>query len=111
MTRGRHINEGFLYHEIKLKNNNYLNHFWIIDFKQLISKHRRYLKGEGYSRYNIGLRSNLLKILIKPYSQFYFAYFVKRGYVDGLLGIGLSIFWAWYQTKAEIKLLEYQIKK
>ena len=33
-----------------------------------------------------------------------------RGYKDGFKGLILSLFWAWYETNAQINTLKYQRK-
>jgi hypothetical protein len=77
-------------------------------YRPLISKHRRYLKKEGAARYAQGQRTGVRRLLLVPLRAFRQAYIRQAGYRDGLLGLGLSIFWAWYQTAAELALRRHQ---
>lgn len=85
------------------------HHYWMRDFKGLYEKHKRYLQKEGLSRYKNGARTSIVKVLFIPLKQFYFSFFTKKGYKDGITGLLLSTFWSWYQTAASIKL--YKIQK
>jgi hypothetical protein len=71
------------------------------------AKHRRYLKKEGRDRFNMGSRTTLRKLIREPYYQFKFAFYTKRGFADGWVGLFLSLFWSWYQTRAQIALYRY----
>jgi hypothetical protein len=78
-------------------------------YGSLLEKHLRYLKNEGSSRYNNGLRTSLKKIFLEPLTQFRYSYVTCNGYKDGLIGLFLSFFWAWYQTSALISLYHHTI--
>lgn len=106
---GRKVLPGF--HEKEIHNPAYcVHHFWMRNFSMLLEKHRRYLKNEGKARINEGLRTNVFKIVISPFVHFYYSYVSKRGYSDKWTGLGLSIFWAWYQTAASLQLYKLQNK-
>lgn len=107
---GRHLKEGYKMLDIKFNGKNCIHHYWMQDWNKLIEKHKRYLKNEGWARYNIGERSKLSRVLFKPFNSFWFSFMRKKGYKDGLLGLSLSFFWAWYQTNAELTLLKFQKK-
>lgn len=94
-----------------LTNTNVVHHFWAQSVTQLVEKHKRYILKEGEARYSKGLRTNYFKICTCPFIHFYDCFFKKQGYKDGLLGFGLSLFWAWYQTSCEFNLLAYQKNK
>jgi len=79
-------------------------------YKQLVEKHKRYIKQEGKSRYENGMRIKLRSILKTPYKSFKFCFYIKKAYKDGLLGLFLSFFWMWYSVSAEISLYKYQKK-
>jgi hypothetical protein len=49
-----------------------------------------------------------MKILAEPFSSFYFAFIKTRGVKIGILGLRLSLFWSWYQTRALLALYRYQ---
>ena len=108
---GRKLKEGFKYLEIDFKLSNAVHHYWMQSYKKLFEKHFRYLKNEGEARYSIGLRTSVKKISMEPWRQFAYSYITKKGYIDGLTGLFLSVFWAWYQTFALISLYKLQRQK
>ena len=106
--RGRHLKEGYKSEIIKFKKDNFVHHYWMQNIKQLVSKHRRYLITEGVSRYNSGQKCNFGELITSPFREFYSSLIIKNGYKDGFIGIFLSLFWAWYETNAKLKLYTYQ---
>lgn len=105
--RGRHLKEGYEGLEIKEKDGNFVHHFWMQNIKQLVSKHQRYLIEEGKSRYNNGYRCTFIKLLKTPFKEFYCSFIQKKGFKDRATGLFLSLFWAWYETKAQFELYKY----
>lgn len=93
---------------IAYKGKNIDHHYWMINFSQLREKHLRYLKMEAESRNLMGFVASRKGILKRPFRAFYSCYFKMKGYKDGLYGLLLSFFWAWYDTCAEIRLYKYQ---
>jgi len=63
---------------------------------------------EGETRYNLGQKISFFSLLKEPFSSFYFAFIQTRGIKDGILGLRLSLFWSWYQTRASLALFRYQ---
>jgi glycosyltransferase involved in cell wall biosynthesis len=106
---GRHLNAGFRYEEIKFEKSNFIHHYWMQSYYKLFEKHLRYLNNEGTARYKIGLRTSLKTIIKEPIVQFRYSFFVRKGYRDGIVGLFLSFFWAWYQTSALISLYRHTI--
>lgn len=107
---GRELLANFNSITIEDKGDNCVHHFWMQNSFQLIKKHKRYLKKEGESRFKSGYRTSLKKIFTEPLRAFNFCFFTKKGYRDQLIGLYLSVFWAWYQTSALIELYKYQKK-
>ena len=107
---GRKIKQNYSTHEIKLSqsNDNVLHHYWMQGYTKLFEKHLRYLKNEGEALNQLGYRTSLKKIIQEPWRQFIFSFITKKGYADGLTGLFLSLFWAWYQTSALIRLFKIQ---
>lgn len=102
--RGRHLNQGYKQHIIKFEKDNFVQHFWMQNRKQLILKHKRYLLKEGESRYNSDQRCTFSQLLRTPLKEFYTSFWLKKGFKDGFIGVFLSLFWAWYETNAQLKL-------
>jgi glycosyltransferase involved in cell wall biosynthesis len=105
---GRKLKDEYEYMDIPMKCHNVIHHYWMQGYHKLLEKHLRYLKNEGEARYNSGLRTSLKQILKEPLKAFKISFFSKQGYKDGLLGFSLSVFWAWYQTSAQMALYRYQ---
>jgi hypothetical protein len=105
---GRIIKPGFNGGYITSRGDNLLNHYWAKSWNDLFNKHKRYLLKEGEARFNLGQRIFIMKILAVPFSSFYFAFIQTRGIKDGILGLRLSLFWSWYQTRASLALFRYQ---
>lgn len=107
---GRRNKFGFNTYYINDEGNGSLHHFWVDSLFGFISKHVRYLKKEGMNRFNLGQRTNFLKLVKIPIWQFYYAFIKCKGYKNFILGFLLSCFWALYQFVSELKLLLYQLK-
>jgi hypothetical protein len=105
---GRTLKSGYDYLRIEAGNGRVIHHYWMQGYRQLLAKHLRYLKNEGAARYGQGQRTNPFQLLIAPLRAFRYALVRRAGYRDGLLGLGLSLFWAWYQTAAEFALYQHQ---
>lgn len=107
---GRVLIDGYKNHSIKRDNQNVIHHFWMDSYKNLFKKHLRYLKTEGVTRFNKGHRTTINNVVLGSLKSFKYAFYHKKGYLDGFLGFFLSLFWVWYQTSAEISLLKHQQK-
>lgn len=105
---GRNLLEGFESVEIPSDGGAFIKHKWVNSWVELWNKHQRYLLSEGKDRYQNGQRSNLFEIILSPTRQFLVSFLKKKGYLDGILGFQLSLFWAYYQTAALVKLYKYQ---
>ena len=92
-------------------NKGLVHHYWMRSYHEFFAKHWRYLTKEGKARYERGERSSYLGILRSPWRSFYESFVTLKGYRDGLLGFFLSLFWAWYNTSALIRLKREQIKR
>ncbi|MEY4293058.1 MAG: hypothetical protein RIQ61_1456 [Bacteroidota bacterium] len=108
--RGRDIINGFESYKIKYSKHNYVEHYWMQSYKQLLEKHIRYIKKEGESRYNNGQRTSLKKITSIPFRAFKYSFISRKGYLDYFTGFFLSLFWAWYETMSNKSLYDYQRK-
>jgi hypothetical protein len=108
---GRILKDGYKSISVKHCDSVEIHHYWMRDFSSLFEKHLRYLVNEGKSRYVSGFRTNIVLVVIEPFKQFMYSFFYKKGYKDGLLGFSLSVFWAWYQTRALFALLLVQSNK
>jgi len=87
----------------------YITHFWADSLTVLFSKHRRYLKGEGASKYSSGERyPGAFRHFRSAVAAFYSSYIFFRGYKDGLNGFFLSLLWSWYTFGSLSALHRYE---
>lgn len=105
---GIRLRPGFRAFEIAATPDNVVLHYWADGWTALLEKHRRYLTVEGSGRHRHGQRTRWREIVATPIVSFYDSYVRNRGYRDGLVGIALSLFWAWYSTRALAELRLYQ---
>lgn len=89
------------------------HHLWMSSYSQLFEKHHRYLKKEGDARYARGERFSFKNLMVRTSKAFYYSFFYKKGYQDGLTGFALSLFWAYYNWRIQfsIRRIEKQQKQ
>lgn len=91
--------------EVDYTGDNAIAHYWAPGWRALVAKHWRYLHLEGPDRRAQGLVTGYRDILRTPGPAFRESYVRRRGYLDGLTGLLLSLLWAVYQTGAKVALL------
>lgn len=96
--RGRAISSKYVEISLPRHGQNTIHHYWMQSWKQLIAKHRVYLKHEGRSQNKVNVTWKA--IFLKPFREFYISLIMEKGYRDGIRGFALSFFWSWYQTAA-----------
>lgn len=102
------MKEGFGRIKIKFEGNNFSKHYWCNSWGQLLSKHNRYLKGEGKAQYNLGIRYSFRKQWYDTIIRFYYSFKTREGYKDGLTGFLLSFFAARYEFLKWRQLRKFQ---
>lgn len=107
---GRRLKEGYKSYHILNEGDNVLHHFWMDDIKSFVAKHKKYLKDEGFDRYNAGQRISLFGIGYNFFYQFIRCFFITKGYKDGLTGGFLSLFWTWYNTSSNLSLYLFTLR-
>jgi glycosyltransferase involved in cell wall biosynthesis len=105
---GRKLLNGYKNYTIPFNGTNVVHHFWMQSYKQLIEKHRRYLKNEGIARFKNGQGSSRKTVINEIPNSFIYSFKTKKGYLDGFKGIFLSLLWTWYQSMAQYKLYRHQ---
>ncbi|WP_187774797.1 glycosyltransferase [Pedobacter sp. BS3] len=88
------------------------HHYWMTSWHQLFEKHHRYNSKEAQKLFNTGETFSLKKQLLTTIKAFRSSYIITRGYKDGIIGLLLSIFWAYYNFMNwhELKKLQNQPK-
>jgi glycosyltransferase involved in cell wall biosynthesis len=80
-------------------------HYWATGFRELAERHRRYLELEPADRAAAGEVTGWRAVLSMPWRAFRESYLTRRGYLDGIAGLRLSLFWAVFRTRGELALL------
>lgn len=80
-------------------------HRWATGYRELLRRHRRYLRLEAGDRAAAGEITGWRNVLQTPWRSFRTSFVSKRGYRDGATGLGLSLFWAAFRTAGELALL------
>jgi glycosyltransferase involved in cell wall biosynthesis len=102
---GMQIRPGYHVRELPFSANSAIAHYWAGSYRELISRHRRYLRLEPVDRERAGEITGYRKVLQTPWQSFRESFVAKQGYRDGFRGLALSIFWAVFRTLGELGLL------
>jgi len=102
---GMRIKRGYRVVAMPFTHETAIVHRWAGGYRELLTRHRRYLALEPVDRAAAGEVTGLRKIGATPWRSFHDSYVVKRGYLDGVDGLLLSLFWSVFRTSAEIALL------
>lgn len=76
-----------------------LTHYNYRDGAQFAAKQRRYAAYEARILYESGVRPKPRNFILQPYRQFKWRFFELKGYRDGLHGLRLSLWMAWYEWR------------
>lgn len=90
---------------IPFAGDNAVLHHWSSGYRELLAKHRRYLREEGPNRADAGEVAGIRSVATAPFRCFADSFVRDRGYRDGLRGFALSAVWAQYATASELALL------
>jgi glycosyltransferase involved in cell wall biosynthesis len=102
---GMRIREGFRVLDLTFTDETAIVHWWAGGYGELIERHRRYLRLEPVDREAAGEVTGFRAVATMPWRSFRESYVTKHGYLDGLTGLALSIFWAVFRTSGELALL------
>ncbi len=105
---GVKLRPGFRSAEVVADGTNVVRHFWSEDWRDLVAKHRRYLRREAESRHRNGELTRWRDVALAPLLGFHDSFVRCSGYLDGARGLGLSAFWAWYRTRSLLALRLHQ---
>ncbi|MBC7232568.1 MAG: hypothetical protein H5T68_04950 [Chloroflexi bacterium] len=105
---GIRCKEGYMSAKIEKSGCNFVQHYWADSFAQLFEKHQRYIQEEGEARYQQGQRFTWRKLPGAVLYALKYNLIDCGGVQDGLIGIVLSMFYAWYVTMSLLSLRRYQ---
>ena len=106
--RGFDIAEGFETVTITRQGDNFIRHYWMSSWSQLIEKHRRYIRQEGEAKYLKGERFSWPGWILNTGIALKCSLIDYRGILGGTTGIFLSFFYAWYVAMSLLSLRKYQ---
>ncbi|MCS3937065.1 glycosyltransferase involved in cell wall biosynthesis [Salinibacter ruber] len=86
----------------------HIRHYWIDSYSKLFSKHLRYIRQEGESRFNSGRRFSWSSWVRETGRAFKRCLIDQQGWRDGATGVFLSLFNAWYESMSLLSLRRYQ---
>ena len=102
---GMTIHEGCRVVELPFTAETAIVHRWVRGWPELAERHRRYLRLEPADRAAAGEVTGWRAVLSMPWRAFRESYVTRRGYLDGITGLRLSLFWAVFRTRGELALL------
>jgi glycosyltransferase involved in cell wall biosynthesis len=73
-------------------------HFSYWSYDQYFDKYLRYTKWGAQDMWDAGERTNFFRLLIRPFLRFLLLYVVRLGFLDGLAGIQVCVFQAFFVT-------------
>jgi hypothetical protein len=88
--------EGFTTQRVPWAEGRVLHHYWMRDYRQFVQKHRRYIEAEGERHRRQGRRFSWTRMAWVSAHSFVWSLVKKNAWKDGLTGLGLSGFYAWY---------------
>lgn len=100
------VHEEFITTEPKGKLKGKINHYTYKDIYHHIEKSNKYTSMMAEKMYKNGKKSNVFKILFKPLFQFFKSYFLRLGFLDGLVGYYAATTAAFYTFLKYKKLHE-----
>ena len=88
-----------------------IRHYWIDSLPQLFKKHWRYIKHDGEARFKKGQRYSIRRQFKDAYKTLRKDLVDYKGLKDGVRGIFLSFFHAWFIWMCHLSLGYYQFFK
>jgi glycosyltransferase involved in cell wall biosynthesis len=108
--RGIDLREGFRAAQVSWDEaSGHIRHYWMDSYRQLIEKHLRYIQQEGEARYNQGERFSWRRFCHESLAAFKHSLIDHEGWREGLRGLLLSAFWAWYHGASLLSLRRYRM--
>jgi glycosyltransferase involved in cell wall biosynthesis len=81
------------------------------DMGQFRSKQNRYVAYDASILFQQGVRPKPQNYVLQPWRQFWWRFITLKGYRDGLHGLSLSAFMAWYELKKYLILRQLWLQK
>jgi glycosyltransferase involved in cell wall biosynthesis/ubiquinone/menaquinone biosynthesis C-methylase UbiE len=81
-----------------------LIHHWADSLEHFLDKQSRYYYQEAILSYNDGKRFSWYSVIVPPLKGVFQSLIRQRGYMDGRIGLFLSLFWGWYLLNCSMAL-------
>jgi glycosyltransferase involved in cell wall biosynthesis len=88
-----------------------IKHYTYKDITHYINKTNRYTNEKALMLYERGKRPNAIKLFFSPLLRFIKSYFFKRGCLDGVDGLVMSLLGSWYAVLQYLKLREVWLER
>jgi len=85
----------------------FLNHYPHPTVKEFLSDINTYSSLRAKELFNQGKKTNILEIIIYPFSKFFLNYFLCLGFLDGPAGFAYSFFMSFHSFLVRAKLYQY----
>jgi (heptosyl)LPS beta-1,4-glucosyltransferase len=95
----RHVHEVVLTDEPVGTLSGHLIHHNYRDTAHFAEKQRKYTAYEARIMHQQGIRPKLRNYILQPLRHFWWRFVILKGYTDGLHGLRLSIYMAWYEFR------------
>ena len=95
----------------KIRSRFFLNHTWFESPAQLKEKIERYAEIEGEEKFSKGIKYSFTSKLLKTIFWFLINFFYYRGFIDGKLGLFLSVYYSKYIWDIDNRLRDLSLKK
>jgi glycosyltransferase involved in cell wall biosynthesis len=96
---------GFTIERLAWNGDNAVLHHWASGYREFLKKHLRYIKIEGPARALTGEITGFRALVRTPYRSFRQCYVTRKGYLDGVDGLVLSVLYSIYRTTSDVQLI------
>lgn len=73
-------------------------HYSVWDYDSLITKYARYTTWASQDMWERGRRATFFSLTVRPFLRFLYLYLVRRGFLDGIAGLQVCIFFSFFST-------------
>lgn len=101
---------GFQTHRMPWQDKQILHHYWMLNYAQLLEKHLRYIQAEGVKHQGAGHTFSWFTLVYEMVHAFAWSLIKKSAWLDGIIGLRLSVFYAWYVASGWLALRDLERK-
>lgn len=101
---GKEVHEKLIYHGKNIKLRELMNHYTFRSLQDYINKINQYTTLGAEQRYKNSVRVSSLDLVVKPFFRFLRHFIIQKGFLDGTVGLVISIFSAYSVFLRSLKL-------